>query len=89
MPQKKYICLDCNFVGFAKKNKSGSKKIEIFLWILPLLAPIAILYSIYRRFLQKKVCQNCGSANISVISSELLAQKSLENFHQQENHHKN
>lgn len=84
MNRKKYFCLNCKFVGLPKKNKNGSKKVEIFLWILPLLAPIAIIYSLYRRFYQKKICQNCGSKDISAISSELLAQKSIENFYQQE-----
>ena len=54
---QKYICTDCKHVGKAKKVKRGSRKTEIFWWVV--FSPIAIIYSLYRFTGSKKSCEEC------------------------------
>jgi hypothetical protein len=69
--QKFYICSDCNHVGECKKTLRGTKKTEVFWWVL--FTPIAIFYSLYRRFGSKKVCYECGSKKIILTKSKYIA----------------
>lgn len=66
--KKQYACLNCNHIGFPKLTKKGSKKTEIFWWVVA--TPIAIIYSIYRRIGSKRTCENCESDNIIVLAKK-------------------
>ncbi|MFM6972195.1 MAG: hypothetical protein ACKOXJ_01065 [Alphaproteobacteria bacterium] len=66
--KKQYICLNCNHVGYPKLIQNGSKKTEIFWWVVA--TPIAIIYSIYRRVGSKKICENCGSDNLLIYAKK-------------------
>ena len=74
---QKYICSDCKYVGKAKKVKRGSRKTEIFWWVV--FSPIAILYSLYRFTGSKKTCEECGSFDIYPTKSDLLEVMSHQN----------
>jgi hypothetical protein len=74
---QKYICTDCKHVGMAKKVKRGSRKTEIFWWVV--FSPIAIIYSLYRFTGSKKSCEECGSFNIYRTNSDLLEVMSHQN----------
>ena len=74
---QKYICSDCKHVGKAKKVKRGSRKTEIFWWVV--FSPIAIFYSLYRFSGSKKTCEECGSFDIYPTKSDLLEVMSHQN----------
>ncbi|MBM3590495.1 MAG: hypothetical protein FJX30_03880 [Alphaproteobacteria bacterium] len=67
-----YICSDCKHIGPCKVVKKGSRKTEIFWWIM--FSPVAICYSIYRLFGSKRVCEKCESQNIVKTNSKLIAE---------------
>lgn len=66
---QKYICTDCKHVGKAKNMRRGSRKTEIFLWVI---FPFNIFYTLYRFSGSKKCCEECGSFNIYKTNSDLL-----------------
>jgi hypothetical protein len=68
---KIYICTDCHHVGECKKILRGTKKTEIFWWLI--ISFVAIFYSLYRRLGSKKVCQDCGSEKIILTKSKYVA----------------
>jgi hypothetical protein len=74
---QKYICANCKHVGKSKKVKRGSRKTEIFWWVV--FSPIAILYSLYRFTGSKKCCEECGSFDIYPTKSDLLEVMSHQN----------
>jgi hypothetical protein len=74
---QKYICTNCKHVGKSKKVKRGSRKTEIFWWMV--FSPIAILYSLYRFTGSKKCCEECGSFDIYPTKSDLLEVMSHQN----------
>jgi len=75
---KKYICLDCKFVGIANKTLKGSSKTEIALWAI--LSVVGIIYSIYRRLGIVKKCQSCGSANLMAMNSKIEEKINNQNY---------
>jgi hypothetical protein len=64
----KYICKHCGYEGEAKRQKRGSRGVEIFLWTV-LLIP-GPLYTIWRMTGKSKECPNCERQGFVKSSSD-------------------
>lgn len=57
-----YICTACGYEGAGRKQKRGSRTVEIGLWVT-LLIP-GPFYSMWRRFGVARVCTQCGKPSM-------------------------
>ncbi|MFZ4125321.1 MAG: hypothetical protein ACOYJ2_04535 [Rickettsiales bacterium] len=63
-----YICKHCGYEGEAKRQKRGSRGVEIFLWSTLLLP--GPLYTIWRMTGKSKECPNCERQGFVKSSSD-------------------
>ena len=68
------FCLTCHSVGNPKTETRGSILIEIVLWLC-FLVP-GLVYSLWRLTTRRKVCRQCGSAQLVPVTSP-AARKAL------------
>ena len=59
---KKFLCVNCGYVGTPKTKTKGSMGIEMILWIC-LIIP-GIIYSVWRLASRYSACPLCGAPNM-------------------------